>query len=42
LTGFDAPEIDAILEIETPTIGVVDLDEEELPTGPAVTEFRGR
>ena len=38
LTGFDAPEIDAALEIETPTIGVVDLDEEELPTGPAVTE----
>jgi DNA modification methylase len=38
LTGFEAPEIDAILEIETPTIGVVDLDEEELLTGPAVTE----
>ncbi len=38
LTGFDAPEIDAILEIETPTIGVVDLDEEELPTGPAVAD----
>jgi ParB-like chromosome segregation protein Spo0J len=29
LTGFDAPEIGAILEIETPTIGVVDLDEED-------------
>ena len=40
LTGFDAPEIDAILKIETPTIGVVDDGEDEvpLPTGPAVTE----
>ena len=38
LTGFDAPEIDAILEIETPTIGVVDPAEEELPTGPAVAD----
>jgi DNA modification methylase len=38
LTGFDAPEIDAILEIETPTIGVVDPAEEELLTGPAVTK----
>jgi hypothetical protein len=38
LTGFEAPEIDAILEIETPTIGVVDPAEDKLLTGSAVTK----
>jgi DNA modification methylase len=40
LTGFDAPEIDAVIEIDTPSIGVVeDTDGIAAPQGPAVSKI---
>jgi DNA modification methylase len=39
LTGFDPPEIDALIEIDTPSIGIVEnTDEVVTPQGPAISK----